>query len=210
MFPYKTSLKLDRNCKQPLYLQLANQFIVLIKNGTLPPKTKLLGSRTLADLLQVHRKTVVACYEELDLQGWVNSIPQKGTFVHATIPLLKQRDFDKKNHSNPKEHTGFAFYDSKILIRKSIQKRQDFISLNDGTCDVRLAPIKEITRTYRQIANKKSSLNHLSYTSTYGNLKLRKVLVEYLNKTRGLPISIDNILITRGSQMGIYLASQLL
>ena len=42
---------------------------------------KLLGTRSMSDILQVHRKTVIAAYEELDAQGWVETIPNKGTFV---------------------------------------------------------------------------------------------------------------------------------
>ena len=56
MFPYKTSFQLDRNSQQALYLQLANQIIQFIKDQTLAPNTKLPGSRTLADQLNVHRK----------------------------------------------------------------------------------------------------------------------------------------------------------
>ncbi len=210
MFPYKTSLKLDRKRKQPLYLQLACQFIVLIKDGKLPPKTKLLGSRPLANLLNVHRKTIVACYEELDLQGWINTIPKKGTFVHANIPILKRQDYGNKNEFNEKEISGFSFYTNKILNRKQSISDVNFMYLNDGICDVRLTPTNEIAKMYRQISSKKSTLEHLSYSSIYGNLKLREVLVAYLNKTRGLGIKVENILITRGSQMGIFLASQLL
>jgi len=44
---------------------------------------------------------------------------------------------------------------------------------------------------------------YLSYGSIYCNELLREALVNYLNETRGLNITIDNILITRGSQMGI-------
>ncbi|MEP3569864.1 MAG: winged helix-turn-helix domain-containing protein, partial [Flavobacteriaceae bacterium] len=71
MFPYKTSIQFDRKCSQALYLQLSNQIIQLIKNQTLVPNTKLPGTRTLAEQLNVHRKTIVACYDELLLQGWV-------------------------------------------------------------------------------------------------------------------------------------------
>ena len=109
MFPYKTSIKLDKSCKQPIYLQLANQLIEFIKSGILPANTRLLGTRTLADLLKVHRKTIVACYEELDLQGWVESIPKKGTFVKSDLPLLQFRAFDKSTSNNKNLVSGFSF-----------------------------------------------------------------------------------------------------
>ena len=210
MFPYKTSIHLDRKSKQPLYLQLANQCICLIKEQKLPPKTKLPGSRTLSDLLGVHRKTIVACYEELSLQGWVESIPKKGTFVHSNLPDLQLQDFGNKTKVSENGNSGFSFYKNSILERKATTSNLDFMYLNDGVSDVRLTPVDELARIYRRILGKKSVFKHLAYGSTYGNEKLREVLTRYLNETRGLHISKDNILITRGSQMGIYIATQLL
>ena len=86
----------------------------------------------------------------------------------------------------------------------------DALSVNDGISDPRLTPIDAIAKIYRKILNRKSTLELLSYGTTYGNETLRETLVTYLNETRGLNITKDNIIITRGSQMGIFLASQLL
>ncbi|SEE47815.1 GntR family transcriptional regulator / MocR family aminotransferase [Tenacibaculum sp. MAR_2010_89] len=210
MFPYKTSFKFDKSCNQPIYLQLANQLIAFIKSGVLPANTKLLGTRTLAELLKVHRKTIVACYEELDLQGWVESIPKKGTFVKADLPLLQLRVFDKTTSNNKNTVSGFSFYKNELLSVKTNQKEKEKIYLNDGVSDSRLTPTVELARVYRKIAGKKDVFEHLSYGSTYGNDRLREVLVTYLNETRGLQITKNNILITRGSQMGIWLSTQLL
>jgi GntR family transcriptional regulator/MocR family aminotransferase len=210
MFPYKTSFILDRKVSQSLYLQLSNQFIQLIKEQKLKPKTKLPGSRTLAELLYVHRKTIVACYEELLLQGWIESIPKKGTFVHSNLPLLHQTEFSKSNFNAEKQKTGFSFYRNNFEQTNTKKLDEDVIYLNDGTSDGRLTPINEIVRTYRRITAKKSVYKLLGYNSIYGSDKLREVLVCYLNETRGLQITKENVLITRGSQMGIWLSSQLL
>lgn len=210
MFPYKTSFLLDRKCNQALYIQLSNQFIELIKVNTLPPKTKLLGTRTLSELLGVHRKTVVACYEELMLQGWIETIPKKGTFVHQNLPVLQQQNYEGTADVITKEVPGFSFYSNEFLEVYQPKKRVGFMAVNDGVSDSRLTPIDEIARTYRRVSNKKINIESLGYGSTYGNDMLRATLVAYLNETRGLNISKDNILITRGSQMAIYLSSQLL
>lgn len=209
MFPYKTSFVINRESNQALYLQLANQFIQFITDGKLPSETKLVGSRTLSKLLNVHRKTVVACYQELQLQGWVESIPKKGTFVNANLPILQQRNFFQENKKTAL-NTGFNFYTNEILGEVFKQPNEEWMYINDGISDARLTPTDEIARIYRRIAGRKSIFKHLSYGSTYGNDTLRQVLAEYLNKTRGLNISVDNILITRGSQMGIYISAQLL
>ncbi|MFY0604987.1 MAG: PLP-dependent aminotransferase family protein [Flavobacteriaceae bacterium] len=210
MFPYKTSFSLQRKQGVSLYLQLANQFIDLIKDRTLPPKTKLPSSRSLSLLLGVHRKTVVACYEELILQGWVESIPKKGTYVNANLPILHQQEYINGDEEICNDSANFTFYKSKLLQRKFFATKSDWTVVDDGVSDVRLTPLEEIARTYRRLAKKKSALEALTYGSTYGNIKLRKALAEYLNKTRGLHISEERILITRGSQMGIFLASRLL
>jgi GntR family transcriptional regulator/MocR family aminotransferase len=210
MFPFKTSIQFDRKCNQALYLQLSNQIIQLIKNQTLAPNTKLPGSRTLAEQLNVHRKTIVACYEELLLQGWVESIPKKGTFVLRDLPVLDQEKLENNVAFDMKKSTGFSFYQTRVLRERAPKKNKDFMYLNDGISDGRLTPIDEIARTYRGICAKKNVFEHLSYGSTYGNDTLREVLVDYLNTTRGLHITKENILITRGSQMGNWLSSQLL
>ncbi len=211
MIPYKTIIELDRASKQPVYIQLTNQFIGLIKTRTLPPNTKLPGSRTLADLIGLHRKTVIACYEELAMQGWVVSIPQKGTFVHKNIPILQQRDWTKSVSVEAQNRANFTFKSDPILEREFPQDVvEDCIYLNDGISDERLTPVKELSMIYRKIANKKNTFKYLNYGTTYGNPELRETLVCYLNETRGLNIAIDNIMIIRGSQMGMFLASQLL
>jgi GntR family transcriptional regulator/MocR family aminotransferase len=210
MFPFKTSIQFDRQCNQALYLQLSNQIIQLIKNQTLAPNTKLPGSRTLAEQLNVHRKTIVACYDELLLQGWVESIPKKGTFVHRKLPVLEQQKLEGAVVSDLKENTGFSFYKNSILPEMTLKKDKAVVYLNDGVSDGRLTPIDEIARTYRRVCSKKNVFDHLSYGSIYGNDTLRDVLVDYLNTTRGLHITKESVLITRGSQMGIWLSSLLL
>ena len=82
--------------------------------------------------------------------------------------------------------------------------------LNDGISDVRLTPTEDLARIYRRISSRKHIYKEMSYGSTFGNEKLRKTLSNYLNQTRGLNTSSENILITRGSQMGIFLSSKLL
>ncbi len=211
MIPYKTILQFDKEKKQALYIQLTNQFIHLINQGLLAPETRLPSSRQLADLIGVHRKTVVACYEELDVQGWVNTLPQKGTFVNAELPVLKTQPIGEVLAPFKADEPGFSFKKNAILNRSFPQHYKDgFVYVNDGVSDGRLAPVQEIAVMYRKLLSKKQTVNALGYGTTYGHLDLRTTLVNYLNATRGLDITVDNILITRGSQMGLFLSAQLL
>lgn len=211
IFPFKSNIDLDKNSSRHLYLQLCDQLIGFIKSGKLAPSTKLPGSRKLSEDLKIHRKTVVAAYDELTSQGWIESIPAKGTFVNHNLPIISPKKL--ANSKKPvllKNTSGFEFKKRKNLFIKGIETIKASLKVDEGVPDHRLAPIEDIARNYRNITNKKHYQELLTYGDTHGNFDLRKALVSYLNQTRGLKISTDNILITRGSQMGIYLASKLL
>ncbi len=209
MIPYKSIINIDKKSKQAIYIQLANQLIPLMKTGVLTPNTKLPSSRTMAEMVGLHRKTIVACYDELLIQGWLVSKPKQGTYVHAELPLLKPRTLESSHQPIPNK-TGFSFYKKDQSNRTLPPRHDDITYINDGVTDVRLTPIQEIGQLYRSVCNSQLVTRHLDYGSTLGNLELREVLVKYLNETRGIKLTIENIMITRGSQHGIYLATQLL
>ena len=211
MIPYKTSIQLQRKNKQPLYLQLSTQLVEMIKRGVLSPGTRLPGTRSLAALLILHRNTVVMAYDELIAQGWIYVEASRGTFVHSDLPIIQQRQLSETATSfSEKKESGFYFYAKPHLNRKDAIENPEIVLLDEGVPDNRLAPIEVLAKTYRNLVSKSYNLKHLSYGSIYGNKDLREALVTYLNETRGLQITVDNILITRGSQMGMYLAAQLL
>lgn len=84
------------------------------------------------------------------------------------------------------------------------------VVIDDGHPDVRLSPIDDLLKMYRSLTSKKYAIKNANIGTTQGTLKLREVMVNYLSETRGLNISPDNILITHGAQMSIYLSAQLL
>ena len=212
MFPFKNNIILNRDRNRNLYLQVCDQIIGFIKSGKLPPSTKLPGTRKLAEDLLIHRKTVIAAYEELMAQGWIETLPARGTFVSSTLPIVKTKNFTPPFSEKTKNYkSNFDFYTRPHLLRKSpTSHNPKCFRIDDGVPDNRLAPIDEIAKTYRNITQKKYHEHLLGYHSIYGNEELRNALVTYLNQTRGLHTTKENILVTRGSQMGIYLASQLL
>ncbi len=211
LFSLKANLKLDRNSDRSLYLQLTDQLIGFIKSGKLPPGAKLPSTRKLGEDLKVHRKTIIAAYDELLIQTWLISIPAKGTYVNSELPLITPRTIDTTTKIWERRASANFTFNAKWEIPRNVGLMDhNFLKVDDGVPDHRLAPIDDIVREYRRISRKQNYKHLLTYNSPYGNRELREVLVDYLNKTRGLHIGVDNILITRGSQMGIYLASQLI
>src|ERR1700733_10185734 len=87
----ESSLQIDKNLPVPVYLQITNGIIGLIRRGLLKPESALPGSRVLAAALTVHRKTVVAAYDELDAQGWTDVVARKGIFVAKKLPDIRPK-----------------------------------------------------------------------------------------------------------------------
>ena len=85
----KTLIELDKNAKQAIYLQIAEGVAGGIASGLLRPGARLPGSRRLATWLGVHRNTVVAAFDELEAQGWVKILPDRGAFVEEELPLAR-------------------------------------------------------------------------------------------------------------------------
>ncbi|UZO79978.1 PLP-dependent aminotransferase family protein [Aquimarina sp. ERC-38] len=211
VFPLKGNVSYDRKKQEPVYLQLSHQVIKFIRSGKLQPGVKLPGSRTLANELNLHRKTIIAVYTELQAQGWIETIVNKGTFVTKQLPVVQPVSFKQPIHQkNNSEYASFDFLKNDLLYQKPevLDKKINLIA--DGVPDHRLVPIDEISKVYRDVMKRSYNRHLLKYNSIYGNLQLRKRLAVYLNATRGLHITYDQILITRGSQMSMYLAGQLL
>src|SRR5882724_6527682 len=91
MLPWKTIIEIDKDCDTPVYLQIANSIIREMKKGRIGPGIKLPGTRQMSELLEVHRKTMVRAYEELDAQGWIEMRASQGTFTSQTLPEINPR-----------------------------------------------------------------------------------------------------------------------
>jgi len=209
----KELIKIDRSSDIPLYLQITNAFIQNIHLGRLRKGLKLPGSREIADALHINRMTVVAAFQELDAQGWIETLARKGTFVKVDPSTLSPKNIsDSRGEFKLPQKTGFK-YDTKDILGTPLS---DFpssgkIILRDGGYpDVRIAPIEDLVRKIRNLSRMPTNKKYLMYGNAQGTLYLREHLAAFLCDTRGLRITPDNILITKGAQMAIYIATSIL
>lgn len=216
MLPYKTLIQVTRNTTLSLHIQICNTFISLITNGTLQPYDILPSSRMLAELIGINRNTVKLAYEELISQGWAESIERKGVFVLSKLPVIAKSElaapFQLQNktslNNQPEEAFIWTNHFKNAIPNKNLQQTK--LAIDDGFPDVRLAPVDQLMREYRSISRKFYGKNFLKYGSSKGSEHLREMICNYLSNTRGLSVPSSQLLITKGSQMGIYLAAQLL
>lgn len=70
---------------QASYRQIVEGLVAAISEGRLRPGTPLPGTREMAQLLNVNRKTVILAYEEAETKGWLQSVQRRGTFVSQQL-----------------------------------------------------------------------------------------------------------------------------
>ena len=63
MLPWKSIIKIQKQSDLAVYLQISNSIIKEIKRGAIKPGAKMPGTRIMAELLVVHRKTMVNAYD---------------------------------------------------------------------------------------------------------------------------------------------------
>jgi GntR family transcriptional regulator / MocR family aminotransferase len=208
MLPWKTLIQIQPSSDVPVYRQIANAIIKTIKDGVLKPDEKMPGTRQLSQFIKVHRQTVVRAYDDLYAQGWLISNRSKGTYTNHQLPEVKPIKLsEQKTAKTISAKTGYKIEEDDNLKypTKSLRTMTGF---HDGV-DVRLMPVEAYARAYRSALLRKSGRHHFSYNDVEGNLRFRKTLSDYLNSTRGLSTQVENIFLTRGSTMGIYLVTRI-
>src|ERR1700712_678656 len=115
MILLESLLTINKDLPVAVYLQITNGIINNIRRGILKPESALPGSRVLAAALNVHRKTVVAAYDELYAQSWIDVYPRKGIFVAKNLPDITPRPLPETiEKSGMASKTHFYVDDNKI------------------------------------------------------------------------------------------------
>lgn len=195
-----------------IYIQIAQQVINAIQRSYLTEGTALPGTRKFGELLSINRNTAVAVYEELASQGWVDIIPNKGTFVlmpeqkTATIKATSQGIDKLRDYPNT---AGFPFQSSFNLASTQEFSVSNYV-INDGQPDLRLHPTYQFSRWYSASMKRTALISKWNQTNQQSATTFNMQLCNYLNATRGFHIKAHNIMSTRSTEMSLYIVSQLL
>ena len=76
---------------RPIYEQVRDGFRQLILSGVLPADYKMPSVRELASTLAINPNTIQRAYRELEAEGYICSVPGKGSFVCQTDAAMNQR-----------------------------------------------------------------------------------------------------------------------
>ncbi len=155
------------------------------------PGDPLPGTRALARGLSLNRNTVDAAYHELIMQGWLEARPSSGTFVATDLPEAATTAPRRPAKDKP----------------TTLSATPPILHMTDGAPDARLMPHAELARAFRHALSSSATLADMAHGDAYGAPRLRSVLSEYLAHERGLAVPATHVMVTRGSQMGLFLSA---
>jgi GntR family transcriptional regulator/MocR family aminotransferase len=193
-----------------LFLQIARGIAEHIRHGRLRPGDPIPGTRSLARTLGVHRNTVIAACRELTAEGWLTTDPARGTFVSRALPDPTPRPFAAALTPTPR-----VAVEAPYRMRpappawSTAPNAPEDVMLIGGKPDVRLVPTMSLARAYRRTLRRHGP-EILQYGDPRGHERLRTALAGMLASTRGLPVTADQVLITRGSQMALFVIARTL
>jgi len=84
-------VNLDYRDARPIYAQIIDGYREQIATGILLAGEKLPSVRELASQLAINPNTIQRAYRQLELEGWIVTVPGKGCFVSGA-PTAAQRE----------------------------------------------------------------------------------------------------------------------
>jgi GntR family transcriptional regulator / MocR family aminotransferase len=191
------SFGFDPKSDIPLYRQIYNAVRQNIMNGALPFNSKLPATRAFSVTYGVSRNTVLAAFDDLIAEGFLEARVGAGTFVKHKTQVNAR--VTKQQLSN----RGLAISSTTFTIPRETQ----ITAFRHGIGDLKLFPWDVWTRLYKRAAHQNQNFG---YPDPAGFLPLRQAIASHIAATRAVHCSSDQIIITSGSQQAIVLAAQLL
>ncbi len=205
-------LQLDAQSQCPLYRQLSQSLKDAIADGRLLPGSIMPSVRSLGAALSLSRSTILKAYDELQMQGYLESRPGQGTFVTPNPPCLLDLT-PPHSISNRNDAAALSAYGERLM--KSFQ--------GDVACDpaydnqsqdawhseqpLPMALWKRlVTRYYDDNKNQPAP----SGPDYFSHPRLREAVASFLSRSRAVKSDVSRIVIFSNQESRFDLICRLL
>ena len=199
----------------PLNRRLYRAIREAIVAGTLPPATRVPSTRALARDLGLSRNVVLAAFEQLLSEGYVEARAGSGTFVSATLPDARPAQPRRREVPHSPAVPRLAAYAKRITALAPLPAvgrpvRPGLLyDFRYGLPAMSEFPQDTWTRLVTRHA-RSMSLGSLRYGRALGFLPLRQAIADYVSRTRGVVADAERVMIVNGSQQALDIVARLL
>lgn len=206
-------LTLDNAAPTPLYRQLYEALRQAILSRRLAPGDRLPSTRDFANVLAVSRTTVTVAYDQLLAEGYLVARTGAGTFVNSELPdaLLKPAAPEPAAPAT-RPPLPLSAYGVRLASAGPLRGASPPAAITFGHYG-RPALDEFPVDTWRRLMLRhgRSGRAPLGYTDdAQGHAPLREALATYLQRSRAVRCTPDQIVIVGGSQQGLDLTARLL
>src|SRR5581483_5066737 len=208
--PAGPPMYLELDGQGPRYLQLVRALKQAILDGRCAPSTRLPATRGFARDLELSRNTVLAAYEQLAAEGFIEGRVGSGCYVAAFAPGRVEAAPPAARETKPQRvalarrgRRAQALYDQSIPGR---QHRGLRYNLQYGL------PMTnpQLASAWRRELSQAAAHAETDYPDPQGLLALRRQVCDYLARRRGIVAAPEDVLIVSGTQQAFALAADVL
>jgi GntR family transcriptional regulator/MocR family aminotransferase len=196
---------LDRASTTPLTRQIYVQVRSAVLSGALGPGTRVPSSRAMASRLGVARASVVAAYDHLFAEGYIESRHGSGTFVSRDLSGLIARHQPVRRLPNRALRASTRNFPD--FERSAAQSEARPFNTGRTLVDARTA---ETWRRLTHRAVRLINVNDLGYSDPAGLIELRRSICDYVRAARAVRCEPEQIVVTAGTQQAIDIAIRVL
>jgi GntR family transcriptional regulator / MocR family aminotransferase len=197
-----------------LYRWLYEELRTAILDGRLHPGARLPATRDLAEAYGLSRATIVSAFEQLKSEGYVEGRTGSGTYVSSVLPeeLLQASKIREETESAEKRLPHARVHLSAYARRLQPYRMQPVrpvraFRANQAALDLFPATLwaQVAARRLRRVTAKL-----LAGGEPLGFRPLREAVSDYLNTSRGVKCSADQVLIVSGAQEALDRSARVL
>lgn len=191
-------VRVERNAPTSLQVQLTEQLRRAILDGRLSAGTRLPSTRTLAAEAGVSRNVVLAAYDELFAEGYVEGKHGSGTYVTGDLPSLPRpalpapRGTPRWLRQRPLPPGAEIEYPGAIEFRL-------------GRPFTTQLPADVWRKVWQDVAGQ---LPPSDYGPPAGDPELRAAIAGYLRRSRGVACGADDVIVTAGAIQALDLIAR--
>ena len=194
--------RLAKRDNMPLHRQLYEALRRAMLDGKLGAGERLPSSRDLTTDLKLSSNTVVSVLNQLAVEGYLVSRVGSGTYVNDNLPKPQS----PKRSTHVAAHTTDLSKRGTALSTTFCSSQLEMQPFTPGIADFSDFPVP----LWQRLQNKHWRMTYpemLDYSHSGGYAPLRRAVARVF---RSVPLDVDQIIITSGTQQSLELCSQLL
>ncbi|MER9880749.1 PLP-dependent aminotransferase family protein [Mesorhizobium sp. M0118] len=198
-------MSVDRASEEPMHRQIYGALRRFILDGQIPQNTLLPSTRSLAEDLKVGRNTVIAAYDQLLAEGFIEARAGSGTWV---APIQQNRPMAslRAGLAAPQK---LSRRGQTIVNGPQPPRNAGVINFHPGVPETASFPFTIWSSLLvRNARSRDDSL--LGYLSFAGHPGLRQAIASTIGLSRGISCTADQVIIVTGAQAALDLVSRVL